>query len=42
MLVAFESMDDVKEDVLEPEIEIKEILGEIRCFFCWNNADQNS
>ena len=33
MLVAFESMEDVKEDVLEPEIEIEEILGEVSCFF---------
>ena len=33
MLVVFESMEDVKEDVLEPEIEIEEILGEVSCFF---------
>ena len=36
MLVAVESMEDVKEDVLEPEIEILgEILSEIICFFFW-------
>jgi hypothetical protein len=33
MLVVFESMEDVREDVLEPEIEIEEMLGEISCFF---------
>ena len=44
MLVVFESMEDVKEDVLEPEIEILgEILSEIICFFFgWKNANQNS
>ena len=42
MLVAFESMEDVKEDVLEPEIEIEKILGEVSCFFFGRkNSDQN-
>ena len=43
MLVVFESMEDVKEDVLEPEIEIEEKYQvKSAAFFGRKNADQNS